>query len=101
MAKTSIIYRQKKREKLVRRYAAKRADLKRRARNPKLTPEQRTEAFEKLATLPRDSSPVRLVSRCLVTGRARGVYRKFGLNRITFRELAHQGMLPGVMKASW
>ena len=101
MAKTSVINRQKKREKLVRQYAAKRAELKRRARDPKLTPEQRMEAFEALAKLPRNSSPVRLSSRCMVTGRGRGVYRKLRLSRITFRELALAGQLPGIQKASW
>ena len=101
MAKTSVIYRQKKREKLVRKYAAKRAELKRRANDMSLTPEQRMTAREKLAKLPRNSSPVRLRSRCMVTGRGRGVYRKFALSRIKFRELAHAGQLPGVHKASW
>lgn len=101
MAKTSVIYRQKKREKLVRKYAAKRAELKRRASDSSLGTEERMAAREALAKLPRNSSPVRLRSRCMLTGRGRGVYRKFRLSRIKFRELAHLGQLPGVQKASW
>jgi small subunit ribosomal protein S14 len=101
MAKKSVINRQKKREKLVARYAARRAELKRRAKDNSLRPEQRMDARAALAKLPRNSSPVRLVSRCMVTGRGRGVYRKFRLSRIAFRELAHVGQLPGVHKASW
>jgi len=101
MAKTSAINRQQKREKLVRRYAAKRAELKRRAKDMKLTPEQRQEARAKLAALPRNSSAVRLRTRCIVTGRPRAVYKKLGLSRIAFRELALAGELPGIHKASW
>lgn len=101
MAKTSAIHRQKKREKLVRRYAAKRAELKRRAKDKSLSPEERMAAREKLATLPRNSSPVRLRTRCMVTGRPRAVYKKLMLSRIAFRELALEGKLPGVRKASW
>ena len=101
MAKTSAIYRQKKREKLVRRFAAKRAELKRRAKDSSLSPEERMAAREKLATLPRNSSPVRLRTRCMVTGRPRAVYKKLMLSRIAFRELALEGKLPGVRKASW
>lgn len=101
MAKTSQLNRQKKREKLVQRYAAKRAELKRRAKDQGLSPEERMAAREALATLPRNSSPVRLNSRCMVSGRSRAVYRKFRLSRIAFRELAHAGHLPGVKKSSW
>jgi small subunit ribosomal protein S14 len=101
MAKTSVINRQAKREKLVRQYGAKRAELKRRAKDSKLSPVDRMEAREALAKLPRNSSPVRLVSRCMVTGRGRAVYRKFKLCRHVFRSMAHQGYLPGVHKASW
>ena len=101
MAKTSSINRQKKREKLVRRFAAKRAEFKRRSLDMKLSAEERAEARAKLAKLPRNSSPVRLVSRCMVTGRPRAVYKKFRLSRIAFRELAHAGQLPGVHKSSW
>lgn len=101
MAKTSAINRQKKREKLVRKYAAKRAELKRQSKDMSLSAEERQVAREKLAKLPRNSSPVRLRTRCIVTGRPRAVYKKFGLSRIAFRELAHAGQLPGVHKASW
>ena|SRR5690606_26374673 len=101
MAKTSAIYRQKKREKLVRKFAAKRAEYKRISRDMSLSAEDRQEAREKLAKLPRNSSPVRLRTRCMVSGRPRAVYRKFMLSRIAFRELAHLGHLPGVHKASW
>ena len=101
MAKKSVTNRQSKREKLVAKYAAKRAELKRRAKDPKCSPEERMLAREALAKLPRNSSPVRLRSRCIVTGRGRGVYRKFGISRIVFRDMAHNGQLPGVTKASW
>ena len=101
MAKTSSIEKQKKRERLVRKYAAKREELKRRARDSKLSAEDRQVAREQLAKLPRNSSPVRLVTRCVVSGRARAVYRKFMLSRIAFRTLALEGKLPGIMKASW
>jgi small subunit ribosomal protein S14 len=101
MAKKSVVNRQIKREKLVRRYAAKRAELKRLASDMSLSPEERMEAREKLAALPRNSSPVRLRTRCIVSGRPRAVYRKFMLSRIAFRELALKGQLPGIHKASW
>ena len=101
MAKKSMINRQAKREKLVRKYAAKRAELKRTAKDMSLSAEARQEARESLAKLPRNSSPVRLRTRCMVTGRPRAVYREFMLSRITFREMAHQGLLPGVHKSSW
>jgi small subunit ribosomal protein S14 len=101
MAKTSQLNRQKKREKLVQRFAAKRAELKRQAKDASLSPELRAAAREALATLPRNSSPVRLTSRCMVSGRSRAVYKKFRLSRIAFRNLAHAGHLPGVQKSSW
>jgi len=101
MAKKSAINKQKRREKLVRRYAAKRETLKRRARDMKLSAEERQAAREQLAKLPRNSSPVRLRTRCIVTGRPRAVYKKFMLSRIAFRELALEGKLPGIKKASW
>jgi len=101
MAKKSMINRQKKREKLVRKYAAKRAELKRRASDMSLSPEERMQAREKLAALPRNASPVRLRTRCVVSGRPRAVYREFMLSRIAFRQLALEGKLPGIHKASW
>ena len=101
LAKKSAINKQKRREKLVRRYAAKREELKRRAKDMSLSAEDRQAAREQLAQLPRNSSPVRLRTRCIVSGRPRAVYRKFMLSRIAFRELALEGKLPGIMKASW
>lgn len=89
MAKLSVIVRQRKREELVEKYAKKRDEL-RKAGN-----------FLALDKLPKDSSAVRLRNRCALTGRGRGYIRKFGLSRIKFRELASQGKLPGVIKASW
>lgn len=101
MAKKCWINRQAKRAKLVRQYAARRAELKRKASDKSLTPELRQEAREKLSSLPRNSSPVRMNTRCVKNGRVRAVYREFMLSRIAFRELALLGQLPGVMKASW
>ncbi|MEQ1566688.1 MAG: 30S ribosomal protein S14 [Myxococcota bacterium] len=101
MAKTSSINRQKKREKLVRRFAARREELKRKSRDLKLSPDERQTAREQLAKLPRNSSPVRLKTRCIVSGRTHAVYRKLMLSRIAFRTLALEGKLPGIKKASW
>ena len=101
MAKKSMINRQKKREKLVRKYAAKRELLKQQSTDLKLSPEERQEARAKLSKLPRNSSPVRLRTRCVVSGRPRAVYKEFMLSRIAFRELALQGRLPGIHKSSW
>jgi small subunit ribosomal protein S14 len=89
MARKSAIARQKKREKLVAKYAAKRKALK------------EAGDYQALALLPRNSSPVRLHNRCMLTGRPRGYIRRFGISRIMFRELALQGKIPGVKKASW
>lgn len=101
MAKKSAIQRNKKRERLVARYAAKRATLKNILADPKTSEEDFYVAQAKLTKLPKNSSPVRLVKRCSLTGRPRAVLRKFGLSRISFRELALQGKVPGVIKASW
>jgi len=101
MAKTSAIHRQLKRERLVRKYAARRAELKRRTRDLSLSAEERMSAREQLAKLPRNSSPVRLNTRCVVSGRPKAVYREFMLSRIAFREMALRGELPGIHKASW
>lgn len=101
MAKKSMMNRQAKREKLVRKYAAKRAELKRRAMDMSLSPEERMDAHQKLAKLPRNSSPVRLRTRCVVSGRPRAVYKEFMLSRIAFREMALRGELPGIHKSSW
>lgn len=101
MAKKSVIYRNKKREKLVAKYADKRASLKKILANPDTPEDEFYKAQAKLTKLPKNSSPVRLVNRCTLTGRPRATIRKFGLSRISFRELALQGKIPGVIKASW
>lgn len=101
MAKLSIINRNKKRKKMVARYAAKRAELKALAENMSIAPDERFTARLKLAKLPRDSSPTRLHNRCEFSGRSRGYYRKFKLSRIALRELANFGQIPGMTKASW
>jgi small subunit ribosomal protein S14 len=89
MAKESVKARERKREKLVARFAAKRAALK------------AAGDYVALDKLPRNASPVRLHNRCKLTGRPKGFMRKFGINRVTFREMASEGKIPGVTKASW
>lgn len=101
MAKTSMINREIKRRKMVAKYAARRAELKRIIKSPDTPMEERHDAVAKLAKLPRDGSPVRLNARCQLTGRVRGVYRKFGLARNKLREAALRGDVPGLRKASW
>jgi small subunit ribosomal protein S14 len=101
MAKTSTVNRDLKRRQAVKKYAAKRKALLELANDPKLQPEDRYAARMKLQQLPRDASPVRLRNRCALTGRSRGVYRKFGLGRGKLRDLALRGEIPGVIKASW
>ena len=101
MAKRSVINRERRREKCVRKYAAKRKELKERSRDLELSPEERFEALQALQKLPRDSSPVRLQNRCRRTGRPHGYYRKFGLSRNKLREAAMRGEVPGLVKASW
>ena len=101
MAKTSQINRNKKREKLVAQYAAKRAALKAKADDMKVPAEERFEARLKLAKLPRNSAPGRIRNRCEITGRPRGVYRKFKMSRIALRDLTSSGMIPGMVKSSW
>ena len=101
MAKTSMVEREKRRAKIVKRHAAKRAQLKELIRSPKTSPEARAAAQAKLQSLPRDASPSRMRNRCAITGRSRGVYRKFGLSRVKIREVAMRGEIPGLTKASW
>lgn len=101
MAKTSMINRDLKRAKLVKKYAAKRAELKAIIKNPKSSAEEVAAAVEKLAKLPRDASPTRVRNRCQLTGRPHGYYRKFGLARNKLREAAMRGDIPGLHKASW
>ena len=101
MAKTSMINREIKREKVVKRYAAKRAELKKQISDPKASDEMRALAIEKLQALPRNASPCRLRNRCRLTGRPKGYYRKFGLSRNKLREATMRGDVPGLHKASW
>jgi len=89
MAKESIKARERKRERMVAKYAAKRAKLK------------AAKDYEGLDKLPRNASPVRLHNRCKLTGRPKGYMRKFGISRVTFREMASEGLIPGVTKSSW
>lgn len=101
MAKKSKIARQRHREEVVAKYAARRAELKRAGVNLALSPQERAEAMAALHALPRDASPTRLRNRDVVDGRPRGHLRTFGLSRIRLREQAHRGHLPGVTKSSW
>ncbi|MDH3430495.1 MAG: 30S ribosomal protein S14 [Gammaproteobacteria bacterium] len=101
MAKKSMIQRELKRTKLVARQAEKRAALKAIVRSIHSSDEERQQAQEKLNCLPRDGSPTRQRSRCAITGRPHGVYRKFGLGRNKLREAAMNGEVPGLTKASW
>ena len=102
MAKVALINRDRKRRKTVKKFAARRAELMAIIGNQKLSPEDRYEARLRLQKLPRDASPVRFFgNRCALTGRPRGVYRKFGLGRGKLRDIAMRGEIPGVIKASW
>jgi small subunit ribosomal protein S14 len=101
MAKTSMVEREKKRTQIRARFAAKRARLKATINDRNLSDDERWEAQMKLQKLPRDASPVRKQRRCRMTGRPRGVYRKFGLGRNKLREAAMRGDVPGLVKASW
>ncbi len=101
MAKLSVVNRENKRIHMVKKYAAKRAELKTRIKDLSLSEEERKIARQKLDLLPRDSSPVRLRNRCNITGRPNGYYRKFGLGRNKLREAAMRGDVPGLVKASW
>lgn len=100
MAKKSMIEREKKRQKLVDKYADKRAELKEQFAQAS-SQQQKVAIHRQIQQLPLNSAPNRLRNRCWVTGRSRGYYRDFGLSRHVFREMAHEGLLPGVTKASW
>ena len=101
MAKVSVTEREKKRARIVAKYAEKRRALKATIADRNASDEERWEAQLKLQALPRNASPVRLRRRCGQTGRPRGVYRKFGLGRNKLREAAMRGDVPGLMKGSW
>ena len=99
MAKRSMVAREVKRAKMVAQYAEKRAALKEIVR--KGEPTEAYEAAQKLQSIPKNANPIRLHNRCKITGRPKGYIREFGLSRIQFREMASQGLIPGVKKASW
>lgn len=101
MAKKSLTNRDQKRRATVKKYAARRAELLAIINSSKASDEERSEAREKFQQLPRNSSPVRLRNRCALTGRPRGVFRKFGLARGKLRDIAMRGEIPGITKASW
>ena len=101
MAKKSAIERNKKRERLAKKYASKRMRLKTAAKDESLSPEERFNARLKLAEIPRNAAPVRQRLRCGLSGRPRGNYRKFKLSRIAVRGLASSGQIPGMVKSSW
>jgi small subunit ribosomal protein S14 len=101
MAKKSAIEKNNRRRKLAAQYADQRARLKAIAKDDSLPQEERFAARLKLAKLPRNSSPVRIRNRCLLTGRPRGNYRKMRISRIALRELASAGQIPGMVKSSW
>jgi len=101
MAKSSMLAREEKRTRTVKKYAEKRASLKAMIKNPNISFDERMDAQQKLQKLPRDASPSRMQRRCRVTGRPHAVYRKFGLCRNKLREAAMRGDVPGLHKASW
>lgn len=101
MAKLSAVQKNKKRQKLVRQYASRRAELKAITKNESLSMEERFKAQLKLASLPRNSSKVRVKNRCDVTGRPRGYYRKLRMSRVSLRDLGNKGLIPGMVKSSW
>ncbi|HEY9882937.1 MAG TPA: 30S ribosomal protein S14 [Thermosynechococcaceae cyanobacterium] len=100
MAKKSMIEREKKRKRMVEQYAEKRADLQEQFAAA-TSQQQKLTIHRQIQQLPRNSAPTRVRNRCWVTGRSRGFYRDFGLSRHVLREMAHQGLLPGVVKSSW
>ena len=101
MAKTSKLARNAQRKELVERYAQKRAALKATINSPKSTPEEKVQAVNALHKLPRNSSATRVRNRCNISGRPRAFLRHFGLSRIALRDMALNGLIPGVRKASW
>ena len=101
MAKKSKVVKNIQRQEMVERFASRRAELKAIIKNPKTSFYDKRMAYQKLEKMPRDANPIRIRNRCEVTGRPRGNYRKFGMSRIAFRDLASSGQLPGITKASW
>ncbi|HEY8375065.1 MAG TPA: 30S ribosomal protein S14 [Nannocystis sp.] len=101
MAKNSQVLRDLKRDKLIAKYAARRAELRQKLKDPNIDLEEKLEISARLTKLPLNSCPTRKTRRCMLTGRSKAVYRKFGLSRNMLRELALKGELPGVTKSSW
>jgi len=101
MAKTSSVEKNNRRKRLAKQYAGKRAKLKAIAKNKSLPMEERFTAQLKMAELPRNSSPNRVRNRCEITGRPRAYYRKVKMSRLALREMANQGLIPGMVKSSW
>lgn len=101
MAKTSSVEKNKKRARMVKQYAERRAVLKSLISNKATSPEERISAVLRLSSMPRNSSSTRYRNRCEITGRPRGVYRKFRMGRVILRDLASQGQIPGMVKSSW
>ena len=101
MAKKSKVVKNIHRQKLVEKFKEKREELLSVVKNPKTSIEEKRLAYMQLEKLPRDANPIRIRNRCNLTGRPRGYYRKFGLSRISLRELATKGRVPGLKKASW
>ncbi len=101
MARKALIEKEKKRAKLTALSYAKRQEFKKVVRSLTASEEDKAEAMKGLDKLPKNSSPIRMRNRCLLTGRPRGYYRKFKVSRLCFRELALEGLIPGIIKASW
>ncbi len=101
MAKLSQVLRDQKRDKMIAKFAARRAELRDKIKDPKIEDSEKYELMAQLAKLPRNSCPTRKTRRCMLTGRSKAVYRKFGLSRVMLRQLGLQGDLPGVTKSSW
>ena len=101
MAKKSAVEKNERRKRMTDKFKAKRAELRKIVRDKSVEPEDRFNATLDLAKLPRNSAKVRIRNRCIMSGRPRAYYRKFGLSRIALRDLASEGRIPGVVKASW
>ena len=101
MAKLSQVLRDERRKKLIAKHAERRAELRKRLNDPEVSIEEKFEIQVQFAKLPRNSCSTRLNRRCRISGRSRSYYRKFGMSRIAFRDLALKGYLPGVRKSSW
>ena len=101
MAKTSQVMRDQRRKVLIEKYAERRAELRKKLKDPSFSMEDKLDLQKEFAKLPRNSCPTRLNRRCAISGRSRGYYRKFDISRIALRDLALKGMLPGMRKSSW